>query len=330
MKHFQASMPKFSLAAERGVRPNRTPDAFVPVDYKTDRYCSLPTLGSDYSSFFQFCSFPFISLLTTAIFVIRSYNIPHPLALLSLLPLNERAESVVSHPNNDHNVFTLNTGARVLDVGFHLSGKSPPTTLATLKRGVETDIFVEGTSISKLQCSFTIDFDTGIIMFHDHSKHRTNQVRGKYVMGFEDSRVRRILVQPGVMARIRIGGSRQNLVHVQFCGRVVGSRQAPTGSPSPQDTRIDGPKMRYVLVGPPLGSGSYGVMFKATDVDSRKFMAVKMLKQPTKASQFDTWKKSVVYALKREVKILSEIGHHAAWYNNLTATQPEPNINTNT
>jgi serine/threonine protein kinase len=43
--------------------------------------------------------------------------------------------------------------------------------------------------------------------------------------------------------------------------------------------------MRYVPVGPKLGSGQFGTVYKAIDVDSGKFMAVKILERPTRASK---------------------------------------------
>jgi serine/threonine protein kinase len=63
--------------------------------------------------------------------------------------------------------------------------------------------------------------------------------------------------------------------------------------------------MRYVPVGPPLGSGQFGTVYKAIDVDSGKFMAVKIVERPEKLSQQEAWRK----LLKREVEILCNISH---------------------
>jgi hypothetical protein len=95
---------------------------------------------------------------------------PHPLALFSLRPDpgNERAERVVSYPDNNYLVSTLSNGVLVLDVGFYIRGKSSKT-LTTLGRGVDADIYVEGSSIAKVQCSFEIDLDTSVIIFYDRS-----------------------------------------------------------------------------------------------------------------------------------------------------------------
>jgi serine/threonine protein kinase len=43
--------------------------------------------------------------------------------------------------------------------------------------------------------------------------------------------------------------------------------------------------MRYVKVLPKLGSRQFGEVYKAIDVDLGKFMAVKILERPTRASK---------------------------------------------
>ncbi|KAH8588766.1 kinase-like domain-containing protein [Bisporella sp. PMI_857] len=68
-------------------------------------------------------------------------------------------------------------------------------------------------------------------------------------------------------------------------------------------------KIRYVKVLPKLGSGQFGEVYKAIDVGSGKFVAVKILEQPTRALKQKDWKQSLYYALKREVETLSEISY---------------------
>ena len=67
--------------------------------------------------------------------------------------------------------------------------------------------------------------------------------------------------------------------------------------------------MRYVTIGDRLGSRTYGTVYKAIDVDLGKFMAVKILERPMRASKQEDLRISLHYALKREVKTLSEISH---------------------
>ncbi|KAG9238481.1 hypothetical protein BJ875DRAFT_511689 [Amylocarpus encephaloides] len=57
--------------------------------------------------------------------------------------------------------------------------------------------------------------------------------------------------------------------------------------------------MRYGTVGGQLGSGEFGTVHKAIDVDRGKFVAVKILKRPTRASKQEGWLQSLYYALKR-------------------------------
>jgi len=253
-------------------------------------------------------------------------------------PGNERAERVVSHPDNSHHVSTLSDGTLALDVGFHIRGKSS-TTLATLGRGVEADIYVEGSSIAKIQCSFEIDLDTGVIMFYDRSHGCTTQVSGENATPFEYERSRKVLIQKGLNTIIGMGGERRDLVQFKLewhqdptqtaetiknyealpCGRVENPRlsrtvdEAPTDLPSRRETRPHTPgclqlKMRYEkVVGGKLGSGQFGTVHKAINVDSGKFMAVKILEQPTRKSKQEEWRMSIYYALKREVETLSDL-----------------------
>jgi hypothetical protein len=266
---------------------------------------------------------------------------PHPLALFSLVPVeeNERAKRAVSHPDNIRHVSTSPDGVEALDVGFHIRGRSS-TTLATLGRGIEADIYVEGSSIAKIQCSFEIDLDTGVVMLYDRSFAQSTQVYGENATPFEHERVRKVLVQKDLNTIIGMGGEGRNLFQFELewhqdptktaeaiknydalaCGRMENPRlsrtvdEAPTDLPSRRETRPHTPgqrqlKMRYVKAGPKLGSGQFGTVHKAIDVDSGKFMAVKILERPTRASKQEDWRQSLYYALKREVETLSEISH---------------------
>ena len=195
---------------------------------------------------------------------------PHPLALFSLHPLegNERAERIVSHSNNGHNVSTLSNGTLALDVGFHLHGKLSKT-LATLGRGVDADIYVEGSDISRVQCSFEIDLHTGVVMLYDRSFANSTQVYGENATPFEHERgERKVLVQKDLNTIIAMGVERRHLVQFQLnwnqdatqtveiikdygaqpCGGVENPRLARTvvGSPNPHTPGERQLKKRYV------------------------------------------------------------------------------------
>jgi serine/threonine protein kinase len=63
------------------------------------------------------------------------------------------------------------------------------------------------------------------------------------------------------------------------------------------------------VVGRKLGFGQFGTVHKAIDVDSRKFITVKVLEQPIRKSKQEEWRMLICYALKRKVKTLSNISH---------------------
>jgi len=263
---------------------------------------------------------------------------PHPLALFSLQPINDRAKDVVTHTENSSFVSTLDDGTLALDIG-HIRSKSYKTTLATLGR--DGDIFVEGCSIAKIQCSFEI-LDTNVVMFYDRSHGQTTQVFGEHPTPFEYGRPRKVVVEDMLNEIIGMGGEGRNLVlfrlrwhqdpnvtatkiksresiasHYEEHPRLARTiDEADTILPSQRGTRIHTPgnlqlKMRYATIGDMLGAGQFGRVYKARDVDSGKLMAVKMLKLPDDATkkQRDHWRESVYYALKREVENLAKINH---------------------
>ncbi|CAG8959871.1 hypothetical protein HYFRA_00013143 [Hymenoscyphus fraxineus] len=262
---------------------------------------------------------------------------PDKRILFSLRPYldNKRAKDVVAHESNHHNVsFSMSDRSRVIDVGFHLHGNS--STLATLGRGSDADIYIEGSEISRRQCSFEIDPDTHAVMLYDRSTANSTQVFGENSKPFERERdLRKVLVQKGLNTIIGMGGVGCNLVQFslewhrdptettkyiegyegQTRGRVENPRLARTEEevqtefPSPRETRIHTPeqrplRMRYV-VREKLGSGTFGTVFKAINVDSGKFMAVKIIEPPKIESQQEGWRR----ALKREVETFSQISH---------------------
>jgi hypothetical protein len=177
-------------------------------------------------------------------------------------------------------------------------------------------------------------------MLYDRSFAQSTQDFNKNATPFEHKRVRKVLVQKDLNTIIGIGGEGRNLFQFKLewhqdptqtaeaiknydalpCGRVKNPRlarimdEAPTDLPSRQETKPHTPgprqlKMRYVKVLPKLGSGQFGEVYKAINIDSEKFMAVKILERPTKALKQENWRQSLYYALKREVETLFEISH---------------------
>jgi hypothetical protein len=71
---------------------------------------------------------------------------------------------------------------------------------------------VEGSSIAKIQCSFEINLNTGVILFCDRAFTKSSQVFGENVTPFEHERVRQVLVQKMLNTIIGMGGERRDLV----------------------------------------------------------------------------------------------------------------------
>jgi hypothetical protein len=250
---------------------------------------------------------------------------------LSLKPYNERAHAVVAHPINDHLVSTLEDGKLVLDIGHVRSISGNTTTLAMLGRN--GDVFVEGSSIAKVQCSFEVDSNTDIVMFYDRSHSLSTQVFGENATPFEYGRPRKVVVQKDLNTIIGMGGERRNLVlfelkwhhdPVEAMEKVKNRESATleenprlartidevdTVLPSRRETRPHTvgprqPQMRYKKIGEALGSGQFGDVYKAVDADTGRLMAVKIIKRPTGASE-----RIAFNTLKREVEILSMLSH---------------------
>ncbi|KAH8726005.1 kinase-like domain-containing protein [Phaeosphaeriaceae sp. PMI808] len=248
---------------------------------------------------------------------------PHPLALFSLIPLNTRtAEGVINHPENDHlvslvpaaiNCLNEQEVPRGLNIGFNIESGSSYT-LATIGR--DGDITVQGSSISRLQCSFEIHKDTQEILLYDRSISRSTQTFGPKALPFELGRpTRRVVVTRDVNDQFGFGGVGCNLFRfkiiwhrnsINFQERIAHridrprftrtANETPTGLPPEQS-------IRYYKKGE-IGSGSFGQVFKAVDIDSGMIFALKLLKWPAQRDQ------SREFAmLKREVETFARTSH---------------------
>ena len=255
----------------------------------------------------------------------------HPLALFCLFPLTDRATAVLGLPANKHLLSRLRNGDYVLDIGRFRSKSSDYITLATIGRN--GDVVVDAYNISRIQCSFEIDPVSNVVMFYDKSHSQTSQVFCQNRYQFEYGRPRKIVVLQEFKTVIGMGGVRRDLfqfelrwysddltvtmqrakdrviaaleVNPQLALTTDAANQADTQLPSRWQTRVHtaGPRqptVRYLYAGL-LGRGTFGDVHKVLDVDSGKFMAVKLLKPPNQAS--------TETAMKREVETLSRISH---------------------
>jgi hypothetical protein len=151
-------------------------------------------------------------------------------------------------------------------------------------------------------------------MFYDLSRSSTTQVGGwdAVDMPFEPVRARKILVQHGLssiitMARgldepvqFRLVWHRDptetaEMIKKETVYRAKNPRLALTS-----DVEDPGLKTRYVRR-EELGSGQFVIVYKATNFDSGKHMAIKRVGRPAEERPHR--------ALKREIEILFQISH---------------------
>ena len=212
-----------------------------------------------------------------------------PWTLFSLVPANQRATDVVMHVSNGH-LMRFDAGTYVLDVGQVRSMSGADMTLATLGRN--GDVFVEGSMISKIQCSFELEGTSSFVMFYDRSHGQTSQVFGDNVAQFVSGRPRRLALPTTMDITIGMGGRQQDYVRFrlrwyvenpaeamremvkngQAATRQENPRLARTAAeadtvlPSQRQTRIHThvpePKLRYQM-GEILGAGQYGSVHSA-------------------------------------------------------------------
>ncbi|KAI9803888.1 MAG: hypothetical protein M1825_001768 [Sarcosagium campestre] len=242
---------------------------------------------------------------------------------------NDRAIDVITDPVNSRFASTIPKYGRVLDVGFNNCSKSR-SELATLGRS-DCEITVTGRNISRLQCSFQIDLDSGVVMLCDRSNNQTTQPFGDTAVPFKEGCPRRIVVRPGTNNFIEIG---RDCDHCQFkliwhkedaatieelksldsilwtqdedprfaqTVRAESTFRMPARMYTPGEQN---PMLRYRKIGDPIGIGSYGVVFKCVNLDSGQLLALKELMCPPGESLND-WHNG----LNPEVKALSRISH---------------------
>ncbi|KAL6409740.1 Serine/threonine-protein kinase RAD53 [Ilyonectria robusta] len=256
---------------------------------------------------------------------------PRPLTLFTLIPDSDAARAAVHHSANAP--FVSQYGDQlVFDVG-HMRAK-PDGTLVTLGRG-NADIVLDSPSLSRIQCSFVINPDTNVVMLHDLSGQWSTQVFGLPLFPFENDRTRQVVVSPTLNPVLGMGGEKRDLYKFQLEWRqdltntlkeIKARKEADASISYQEDTRnartIDAketemqtprfdlriqvpprPKIRYIRPDDSaLGRGQFGQVFKALDVDTGRFLAVKRLVRQAEGS----WEAA---AQKREVEVLSRSRH---------------------
>ncbi len=226
-----------------------------------------------------------------------------PKALFSLVPTNPKAHTATSDARNEDRAYKIPDQGTAIAIGFdNLSRAGNAYTLATLGRGHDVDIYVGGSTISKIQCSFEMNLDTSVVMLYDRSTAQTTQVHGENATPLEHTRgpPRRVVIDENLNDVITLGGAARDLVQFQVLWHrrlakalaidtekksVVSqsyldeaahnprvartqSQESETELPSRMETRTHTPKpmqMRYKKLHL-LGSGSFGEVFKVRNI----------------------------------------------------------------
>ena len=259
---------------------------------------------------------------------------PRPLAIFSLIALNEPAEAVITHRINGHLVSALDNGRLVLDIG-HVHSKFHGT-LAALGRDCDNDVVIEGASISRYQCSFEIDWESDVVWLFDKSTGNSTQVMGQKATQFSTNHIRKVMVEESANIEIMMGvdpsdccwfqliwwpnaGEKIKNFKSQRNGYEVNPRLAHTrtsedslamSSKMLTRVRVNGPRVRYTIIGSMLGQGRTGEVYKARDIEGKKDLAVKIIKVKTEANQDkeENWRRTVDL-VKREVDEVANLHH---------------------
>lgn len=258
---------------------------------------------------------------------------PNPAALFWLVPANFEARKVAEDPVNRRRVACMQNGKLAFDIGFHVQQYSQ-TTLVTLGRN--GDIIIPGRHIRRCHCSFEIDdLATGIVRLWDQTTIKGTRVIGVNSFPFQPGLERKVVFWPGCNTKFEICGAKQK--RYEFCldwiketdtdiveairpwldpamaamedpkvARTVVDDGDETFAPShwPSKIHTTSPvKLRFIQR-KQLGSGSYGDVYRAIDIDTGKVVAVKRQQRPKEG-----WPQEMWTQLMLEVNIMNKIQH---------------------
>lgn len=156
-------------------------------------YSRILSLSGFYLSLFfisVYCLF-YYSIYCSSILCLSFYL----LALFSFVSdlENKQAEYIVSYLDNSYYISILSDSILVLDIGFYIYRKLSKT-LVILEQSINIDIYIKSYNIAKIQYSFEIDLDTGIVIFCNRLFAKSNQVFGKNTILFEYKYICQVLV----------------------------------------------------------------------------------------------------------------------------------------
>ncbi|KAI9661288.1 MAG: hypothetical protein M1821_009615 [Bathelium mastoideum] len=231
---------------------------------------------------------------------------------LTVYGRNEGATAVINHPENRRLRSISSDNRPALEVGFT---KDRKTSLATLGRG-DTDIFIDRTDVSRLQV-FGQKAQDGAPFLDDHPRRVLVQIDFNTVICMGSERQGRIefeLVWPQQPAQTMDAIKKHNMTAAT---QAINPRQAQTVDdadtilPLQRQTRIhtsgaSNPSIRYVTLGDPMGEGTFGKVYKAINVDTGKFLAVKRFKTAQGNANMGAY---IYKTIKREVETIARCSH---------------------
>ena len=265
-------------------------------------------------------------------------------AILSLVPLNDRAKNTVVHPLNSKYRYLARTGRyfdediQCLALGQFFSGDvNPLTTIATM--GYNGDIKVYGNDIAELHCSFDMNIDTGVVLIHDRSGgHVTtcSDENAHPTLRLDPNRGRnQVIVSRDVNHQLQLGNVFQPIVfrivwHVgefeallKYANHRIKLFPRPLGGMD--RTMLDLSYGGHISKSPPrennlgieylgvkeIGSGGFAVVRKAVDAHTGKIFAVKSIELPKRSTEEmkQHWALLKRKTLLRELPVLAKLKH---------------------
>ncbi|KAL1614355.1 hypothetical protein SLS56_012122 [Neofusicoccum ribis] len=253
--------------------------------------------------------------------------------LFALFPLNEHARELVQYEPNSHLVSVVDISSPAgksygygLNIEAQILPKSPRT-LITIGR--DADILVPiptdapDACISRVQCSFEIQEETGEILLQDRSSFHNTQFHGDDAFPFQSERVpRRVLVRDTMNTMFGFGNPDAKLFLFRIawpskprklavgCASALENprmmrtqelqREHSSTEKASYGRSMDGesPPLRYIM-GRLIDIGVSRNVYESVDVDSGRLLAVKTIDAGTHSVQ----------DIERELAILKSLWH---------------------
>ncbi|KND93286.1 NUAK family SNF1-like kinase 1, partial [Tolypocladium ophioglossoides CBS 100239] len=227
----------------------------------------------------------------------------HPETLFHLEPVDAATEAVLQHQDNAPFVSTSSTGDPALEIGYHVSSR-PRGGRVIARLGREADLVLPAKSISHVHVAFEVHPISHAILLYVRAE-KTRSVRVEPGGLRQDGNFRQLVLVPGVGYRIAIGESprlfqfwvKWRLVDMAMtCAVEAGFQAAQARAINPRwvktedddesnirswyNTRLQSGAVSVVRdaqLREKIGDGTFGSVYRAVDLDSGHFIAVKVV-----------------------------------------------------